>query len=203
MPASAFGGFEDVEAFNESAFPVLQGVEMPAFGESPRGCASEFGQLRRRCAVAHDIASDSIELVGYLHRTVSSRLAGRDGGNPQGVGRITEATVVGNQRGQWCCRCGDLSSGQVYRAQRAQCGVRIGRSGRPNDRVNVDRSTLASTDGTADNSSGTTARMALCSSTSAKADVIQRISVRSSTQSPSLSDSASIRISFTRAEVSR
>ena len=70
VDASALGGFEDVEAFDDSAFPVLQGVEMPAFGESPRGCAIEFGQLRRRCTTAHGDCLRSIELVGYLHRTV-------------------------------------------------------------------------------------------------------------------------------------
>jgi len=65
------------------------------------------------------------------------------------------------------------------------------------------RFTLISTDDTADNPSGAIARMTLGSSTSAKADVIQRISVRLSSQSPSWSDSAPIRISFTRVEVSR
>jgi hypothetical protein len=44
--------------------PVLQGVEMPAFGESPRGSAGEFGQLRRRCAIAHDIASVRLNFSG-------------------------------------------------------------------------------------------------------------------------------------------
>jgi hypothetical protein len=58
VDASAFGGFEDVEASDKCGFSVVQGVEIPAFGESPRGVACEFGQLRGRCAVAHDIASD-------------------------------------------------------------------------------------------------------------------------------------------------
>ena len=40
--ASALGGFEDVEPFDECGFPVLAGVEMAAFSETPRGCASEF-----------------------------------------------------------------------------------------------------------------------------------------------------------------
>src|SRR3954453_13866229 len=64
VDASALGGFEDVEAFDECGFPVLQGAEMPAFGESPRGGASQFGQLRRRCAIAHDIASDRLNFSG-------------------------------------------------------------------------------------------------------------------------------------------
>lgn len=51
--------------------------------------------------------------------------------------------------------------------------------------------------------SGETARMALDSSTSVKADVIHRSSVRSSSQSAKASDSTSIRISLTSAEVSR
>jgi hypothetical protein len=55
VDARALDGFEDVEAFDECGFPVLQGVEMPAFGEFLRGCASEFGRLRRRCAIAHDM----------------------------------------------------------------------------------------------------------------------------------------------------
>jgi hypothetical protein len=60
VDASALGGVEDIEAFHEYGSSVLQGVEMPAFGESPRGCTSEFGQLRRRCAIAHDIACDRL-----------------------------------------------------------------------------------------------------------------------------------------------
>ncbi|COW95825.1 Uncharacterised protein [Mycobacterium tuberculosis] len=65
------------------------------------------------------------------------------------------------------------------------------------------RSSLASTEGTAGSPSGETARMALDSSTSVKADVIHRSSVRSSSQSAKASDSTSIRISLTSAEVSR
>jgi hypothetical protein len=60
VDASALGSFEDIEAFDECGFPVLQGVKMPAFGESPRGCASKFVQLLRRCAVAHDFVSNRV-----------------------------------------------------------------------------------------------------------------------------------------------
>ena len=43
--------------------------------------------------------------------------SGCGGSDAQGVGGLAQATVVGNQRGQWCSGCGGLSSGQVYRVE--------------------------------------------------------------------------------------
>jgi hypothetical protein len=75
---------------------------------------------------------------GQLRRTLSWCFAGCGGSQPQGVGGLTEATVVGNQRRQWCSGCGGLSSGEVYRVERAKCGVDVGRRGGANDRVDFE-----------------------------------------------------------------